>query len=93
MATIRLSDTATLLSDGTVLIVGGRERSSTGTGSVGLASAELYNAKTGAFSTVGSMGTGRSDPASVLLPDGRVLIAGGWNADKTFFDTAELFQP
>ena len=93
MATIRLSDTATSLSDGTVLIVGGRERSSTGTGSVGLASAELYNAKTGAFITVGSMGTGRSDPASVLLPDGRVLIAGGWNADKTFFDTAELFQP
>jgi hypothetical protein len=93
MATIRIGDTATLLPDGTVLIVGGSERDSTGTGSVGLASAELYNPRTGAFSTLGSMATGRRDPASVLLPDGRVLIAGGWDGDETYFDTAELFQP
>ena len=93
MATVRLSDTATLLSDGTVLIVGGTVRTSTGTGSVGLASADVYSSRTGAFGTVGSMGTGRRDPATVLLPDGRVLIAGGWDGDETYFDTAELFQP
>jgi hypothetical protein len=59
--------TATVLSDGRVLIAG----------SSGDAAAELYDPNTGTFSPTGSMTTGRSYHTATPLSDGRVLIAGG----------------
>jgi hypothetical protein len=74
MTTARVGHTATLLLDGRVLIVGGDK---TGT-------AELYDPATGTFSPTGNGTTGHGGDASwgepstaALLPDGRVLIAGG----------------
>lgn len=67
---------AVLLPDGRVLVTGGSdERDGDGT----YASAELYDAGTGTFSPAGTMGLPRykHQGTSSMLPDGRVLVAGG----------------
>jgi hypothetical protein len=47
---------------------------------------------TGAFTAVGNMVQGRSGHTATLLPDGRVLIAGGYSTGGPQA-TAELFDP
>ena len=79
----RLSQTATLLPDGKVLIAGG-----CCAGTAGLATAELYDPSTAKFSPTGAMTAGRYYHTATPLPDGRVLIAGGWG-----LDSAELYNP
>lgn len=73
MAIARTGHTATTLTDGRVLIVGGRGAYPND----GLTSAELYDPTTGQFTETGSMTAARQDHTAVLLTDGRVLIIGG----------------
>ncbi len=55
-------------------------------------SAEVYNAATGGFSnTPGSLATAREAETANLLPNGMVLLAGGFNGG--YLGTAELFDP
>jgi prolyl-tRNA editing enzyme YbaK/EbsC (Cys-tRNA(Pro) deacylase) len=84
MTTPRSGQTATLLPDGRVLVAGGKDASM---GNVSLASAELYDAKTGTFTPTGAMATPRIFHTATLLSDGRVLMAGGANG------SAELYDP
>lgn len=93
-AVARQGASATLLTDGRVLIAGGSVGTSTGL--LALASAELYDPATGAFRTTGSMASPRSDQEATLLADGRVLIAGGLNVGNGnggSLPTAELYDP
>jgi WD40 repeat protein len=44
------------------------------------------------FSPVGNLSTPRDAPGAALLPDGRVLVAGGYVGSNSL-DTAEIFDP
>jgi Kelch motif protein/galactose oxidase-like protein len=90
MGTSRQLYLSTLLPSGKVLVAGG----STSGGGI-LASAELYDPTTGTFSPTGSMGTARVQIANPtnLLPNGKVLIAGGVTSGGVFLASAELYDP
>lgn len=47
----------------------------------------------GAITAIDGPAVGRFGHTATLLPDGRVLVAGGTLDDETAFDTAELFDP
>ncbi len=83
----RLYLSATLLTNGRVLIVGGNHR-----GVPGIAQAELYNPATGTFSLTGSLQTGRYGHTATLLNNGKVLIAGGTGSAGALA-SAELYDP
>ncbi len=80
--------TATLLTGGKVLVVGGYGQEAM------LASAELYDPATRTWSSAGALEHARSGHTATLLPDGRVLVLGGSNS-KIFnpISSAELYDP
>jgi hypothetical protein len=87
--------TATLLNNGKVLITGGLSGSSDAQSNIypqdriHLASAELYDPSIGIFTATGDMSTSRYYHTSTLLPNGRVLIEGGFDASGS----AEIYDP
>ncbi len=89
MNVARIYYSATLLANGEVLVAGGEN--STVTNSP-LASAELYNPATGAWTFTGNMTVPRLGPLAVLLQNGQVLVAGGSNGSSTL-TSAELYNP
>jgi hypothetical protein len=89
MNAARAFHTATLLASGQVLISGGRDV--TRPGSPVLSTAELFDPRTDTFTSVGDMTMARSEHTATLLPDGRVLIAGG--EPGLALSTAELYDP
>lgn len=90
MNVARAAHTATLLSDGRVLIAGGfREE---GTSEISIASAELFDPATQTFTLLSDMNEPRNGHTATLLPNGQVLIAGGWGRNGRT-STAEIFDP
>ena len=88
--TPRVGHTATLLSNGQVLIVGGYDPT---TGII--ADSELYDPTVQVFVDLGNTNTPRFHHAATLLQDGQVLITGG-ETDPTpsgAYNNAELFNP
>ena len=86
----RAAHTATLLPDGRVLIAGGfREE---GTSEVAIASAEIFDPSTNRFINTNNMKEPRDGHTATLLPNGQVLLVGGWNQSGRT-STAELYDP
>jgi N-acetylneuraminic acid mutarotase len=93
MAEPRGAHTATALKNGKVLIAGG------GSGhypsQIVYRSAELFDPESGKFAPVSQMMAARHKHAAVLLPSGKVLVAGGsdnrdWHGE---YSSAEIFDP
>lgn len=81
----RAGHTATLLSDGRVLIAGGFTKN-------GLtATAEVFDPSSQTFVLVGAMSVPRGGSTATLLQNGNVLLAGGGDVDAT--PSADLFNP
>ena len=89
LATARSSHTSTLLPNGNVLVAGGA--SDDYNGNLVLASAELYDPATNAWTAAGAIGTARFGHTATLLPNGDVLVAGG-NSGSISLASAELFD-
>lgn len=86
MIQTRAGHTATLLSNGKVLLTGGSISSPN--------SAELYDPVAGTFTSTGSMVATRFGHTATLLNDGRVLIVGGSDGNSSVpLATAELYDP
>jgi N-acetylneuraminic acid mutarotase len=101
MVVPRTQHTATLLKDGTVMVVGGTD------GTNQLADTELFVSGQNSWSRAASLTTARARHTATLLPNGKVLVVGGvrtlkQGVDKDFFDhafhigylaSAELYDP
>jgi len=80
----------TLLRDGNVLVTGGAGENDDGPGS-SLVAADIFDAATQRFRPTGAMHYARVAQTNTLLPDGRVLLAGGRGAAVTA--RAEVYDP
>lgn len=88
MTSPRGGHAAVLLNDGTVLVIGGFNNSSTPQ-----RTAEVFDPATNTFTALTALMTlPRAEFTAILLPDGKVLIAGG-ESNKIGTDTAEIFDP
>lgn len=88
----RTNAAATLLTDGRVLVTGGR----TGNDMSTTTTAELFDPETNTFSATGSMSVDRARHCSERMQDGRVLVAGGVRGrDGDYLPTAsaEVYTP
>jgi hypothetical protein len=83
----RLRNTATLLSDGKVLVAGGQVAPFTQ-----VASTELYDPATGTWAFSADMTSARWGHTATLLPNGKVLVASGFNYPNRLV-SAELYDP
>jgi len=98
MDTARSRHTATLLPDGRVLIIGGNGAQVKDFIDPAVASIEVWDPATQTFSDLTNLETARGAHTATLLPDGTVLVVGGWTGlDKAdpmgFAADAELVAP
>jgi len=93
--TARYQHTATLLRDGRVLVVGGLDKREGYDADrfYTTATAELYDPKSGTWAVTGSLSNARFQHTATLLPNGKVLVAGGNTVFNVAIASAELYDP
>ena len=87
--------TATLLADGKVLVAGGFNNmfdSCAHGNCFKLNTAELYDPTTRTWTSTGNLNSAREQHTATLLPNGRVLVAGGVN-NFGILNSTELYDP
>lgn len=77
MNTARSSHTATLLPDGTVLLLGGSHPWTNANGYTSDNTAEIYDPATGSFKQAGTANTGKFWHTATLVQNGTVVFIGG----------------
>jgi N-acetylneuraminic acid mutarotase len=88
----RANHSATLLQNGKVLVAGGRNSNA---GSSVVNSAELYDSSTRMWTGTGNLNTSRFAHTAALLPNGKVLVLGGYDGSHplNILNSAELYDP
>jgi hypothetical protein len=86
MANARADNTAILLPNGNALLVDGWDNTAD------TPTSELYNPTTGTWSAAATFNSPRFHVTATLLPNGKVLAAGGLNSDHTVFPTSQLYD-
>jgi galactose oxidase len=97
----RRQQNATLLPDGTVLVTGGTSSRGFNNGAAAVRAAELWDPRTGRWTELAAMSPEVKrlyHSTALLLPDGRVLSAGGGlpsadGDDGRKYPNAQLFSP
>jgi hypothetical protein len=94
MHTRRSAFTAVTLKDGRILVAGGLSGGQYPYHKVE-ATAEIYDPETGRFAETGGMEFPRYKQGAALLPDGKVLVAGGSNeiGRQITYSSTEIFDP
>jgi WD40 repeat protein len=82
--------TVTLLPNGKVLAVGGE--TAAGDVIVSFAGCELYDPANGTWTSTANLGHARDYHTATLLPNGKVLVAGGFDSGNDVTST-ELYDP
>ena len=86
--------TATLLSDGKVLFTGGYPGNEGQGNPTTLALSELFDPISGTWAIVGDLNEARDSHTATLLPDGQLLIAGGFDYNiGQYPGGTELYDP
>src|SRR5438874_1430527 len=88
LITARGNQTATLLSNGKLLVTGGQTN-----GGFTSSTAELYEPTTGIWTVTGSMNEDRAHQTATMLPNGKILVAGGYSSVNGALASAELYDP
>jgi hypothetical protein len=88
----RASHTSTVLPDGRVLVVGGFEKGPDGYSQIYHDTAELFDPIRGTFVSVSSPAVARAGHTATALPDGRILLVGGWTSGGRTA-AVEIFDP
>jgi Galactose oxidase, central domain len=86
----RAAHTATLLSNGRVLLAGGFQDKAGG--EVAFDHAELFDPVSNTFAPIRNLTEPRNGHTATLLPSGLVLLAGGWGLRERL-DTNDVFDP
>jgi hypothetical protein len=94
--------TATLLGDGTLVVIGGDAGNVAAPGANYLATAQVYDPLAATFTSataIGALTDARGQHAAATLATGNVLLAGGFGGTgglgglSDFLDSAELYSP
>jgi hypothetical protein len=89
MRYVRDLHSATLLPNGRVLLAGGFTTNADSTGSTN--TSEIFYPDTGQFLETLPMISSRSNHTAIMLPDGRVFVAGGFGPSDVITPTAEIY--
>lgn len=90
MVTPRSYHTATLLADGRVLVAAGYTQN---VAPYVINKAEYYDPGTNSWQATGDLNIARNPHSAVLLPNDRVLVAGGSDYNGSPLNGAELYDP